>query len=73
MVDGKKIPQSRLTEAFEGIALDALTPLLKASDQRYAKLPTDVWTEVLDRTKQKVAEVYFRTHPQLKILEESDA
>lgn len=72
-MDGKKIPQSKLTEAFEGVALDALTPLLKASDQRLAKLPTNVWTEVLERTKQKVAEAYFRTHPQLKGLEESDA
>jgi|LakMenEpi03Aug12_release.lakeMendotaPanAssembly.Ray.scaffolds.fasta_scaffold1442051_1 hypothetical protein len=72
-MDGKKIEQSRLAEAFEGVALDALTPLLEASDCGHTILPPGVWNRVLDRTKQKIAEAYFRSHAQLKDLEATDA
>lgn len=53
------IESSQLDMAFESIALDALAPLLEASDCGHTILPPTVWARVLESVKERIAEVYF--------------
>lgn len=59
------IHRTQLEVAFEGIAIDALTPLIRASDAGEIELPHEVWTVVLQSVTQKVAEAYFGTSNRL--------
>ena len=59
------IHQSQMDVAFERIALDALTPLLQASDAGRLIVPPDVWQTVRLSVKQRIAETYFGTSDRL--------
>lgn len=59
------IRRTQLDVAFESIALDALTPLLQASDAGRLILPHDVWRTVCESVKQRIAETYFGTSDRL--------
>jgi hypothetical protein len=59
------IHRTQLDVAFEAIALDALTPLLQASDAGRLIVPPDVWRVVCESVKQRIAETYFGTSDRL--------
>lgn len=59
------IHATQLDVAFEGIALDALRPLIQARDAGEAELPLDVWFRVVCSVKQRIAETYFGTSDRL--------
>lgn len=61
----REIPKSRLDIAFETIALDALTPLLQASDAGKLIITPDVWRIVRESVTLRIAETYFGTHSSL--------
>jgi len=61
------IHQSQMDVAFESIALDALTPLLQASDAGRLIIPPDVWQTVRLSVKQRIAETYFGTSDRLPV------
>lgn len=59
------ISRTQLDVAFEGIAIDALTPLIQASDRGEAKFTHDTWLATIESVKQRVAEAYFGTSDRL--------
>lgn len=59
------IEQTQLDVCFESIALHALTPLLRASDDAELVIPPRVWQDVLASVKQRIAETYFGSHPSI--------
>ncbi len=59
------IESSQLDMAFESIALDALTPLLQASDRGDILMKTDIWAATLQSVKERIAEAYFGTSDRL--------
>jgi hypothetical protein len=61
----REIQKSRLDIAFEAIALDALTPLLQASDAGKLIITPDVWRIVRESVTLRIAETYFGTHSSL--------